>query len=151
MLIALGDAFRRCPGDTFETHGHPAVFLDQATSPSVRVWGDGPTRTRGLTCMLWCSIRGWFATVVRPGWPVCRDTSSPQLPVLRAHSYFTTRSGGQRVTAHGRPVVHASLLRADSFIRPTCPAQACGPSTDVSGLANNDESRRRRTTPPLGT
>jgi hypothetical protein len=64
--MALSDALKRLPGELFEAHGHPAVLLDRATSPAVRFWGWWANSDRQLPCLLWCSERGWFATVVRP-------------------------------------------------------------------------------------
>ncbi|RNM12284.1 hypothetical protein [Nocardioides pocheonensis] len=65
-FLALSDVLKRCRGQEFEEHSHPAVLLDRATSPSVRVWGWWASSERKLPCLLWCSERGWFATVVEP-------------------------------------------------------------------------------------
>lgn len=63
---ALTCALKRFPGELFEQHGHPAVLLDLATGSSVRVWGWWGNAQRELPSLLWCSERGWFATVVQP-------------------------------------------------------------------------------------
>lgn len=65
-FLALSDALKRCRGQEFEEHSHPAALLERATSPSVRVWGWWTNSDRELPCLLWCSERGWFATVVEP-------------------------------------------------------------------------------------
>lgn len=62
--VALTSALKGCPGELFEQHDHPAVLLDQVTGSPVRVWGWWGNPGRELPCLLWCSSRGWFATVV---------------------------------------------------------------------------------------
>jgi hypothetical protein len=65
-LMTLSDALKQLRGWEFEAHAHPAVVLDRATGPSVRVWGwwtaDDPARP----CVLWCGPRGWSVAVVEP-------------------------------------------------------------------------------------
>lgn len=65
-FLAISDALKRCRGEEFEDHGHPAVMLDRATGPSTRVWGWWSGGSRPLPCLLWSGERGWCATVVEP-------------------------------------------------------------------------------------
>jgi hypothetical protein len=64
--LLLSDALKQLPGRAFEGHGHPAVVLDRASGPSVRVWGWWSGESPALPCLVWCGARGWSATVVEP-------------------------------------------------------------------------------------
>jgi len=65
-LLSLGEDLKRCRGKEYEDHDHPAVLVDRATRPSVRVWGWWADTEPRLPCILWSSERGWSATVVEP-------------------------------------------------------------------------------------
>ena len=65
-FLSLGDDLKRCRGQEYEDHDHPAVLMDRATNPSVRVWGWWADTEPRLPCILWSSERGWSATVVEP-------------------------------------------------------------------------------------
>jgi len=62
----LSDALKQCRGRDFEGHRHPAVVVDRATGPSVRVWGWWTQDNPAIPCLLWCGQRGWSATLVEP-------------------------------------------------------------------------------------
>jgi hypothetical protein len=63
---ALSQRLKRLAGSEFETYHHPAVILDRATGPEVRVWGWWSGGDSELPCMLWAGDLGWSATVVEP-------------------------------------------------------------------------------------
>lgn len=66
--LMLSEGLKRLPGIDFEKYGHPAVVLDRATGPQVRVWGwwtQGGSESE-LPCLLWAGEMGWSATVVGP-------------------------------------------------------------------------------------
>ena len=65
--VALSDRLKHLRGVDFETHDHPAVVLDRATSPATRVWGWWADAEPRLPCLMWASERGWSITVVEPG------------------------------------------------------------------------------------
>ena len=65
-LVTLSDALKQLHGWEFETHAHPAVVLDPATGPSVRVWGWWTAGDPARPCVLWCGRRGWSVAVVEP-------------------------------------------------------------------------------------
>lgn len=68
-FLMLSDALKQCRGFDFEGHGHPAVVLDRATPPSIRVWGWWSPEEPGTACLLWRGDRGWCAAVVEPDEP----------------------------------------------------------------------------------
>jgi len=65
-LVMLSDALKQLRGWEFESHAHPAVVLDRATGPSVRVWGWWTVGAPARPCVLWCGQRGWSVAVVEP-------------------------------------------------------------------------------------
>lgn len=65
--LALSDRLKHLRGSEFETHGHPAVVLDRATSPTTRVWGWWADAETPVPCVLWASERGWSVTAVEAG------------------------------------------------------------------------------------
>ena len=65
--LHLSDALKQLRGVDFETHDHPAVALDRATSPATRVWGWWAEAPQPVPCVLWAGERGWSATVVEAG------------------------------------------------------------------------------------
>jgi hypothetical protein len=69
QYLLLSEQHKQLPGSSFENHHHPAVVLDLATGPTVRVWGWWTDETDGhpaLPCLLWAGELGWSATVVEP-------------------------------------------------------------------------------------
>ena len=66
QYLALSESLKRIPGGDFERHGHPAVLLDRATGPALRVWGWWSGGELRLPCLLWAGDLGWSATVVEP-------------------------------------------------------------------------------------
>jgi hypothetical protein len=65
--VSLSESLKQLRGADFEDHAHPAVVLDGATGPTVRVWGWWAEAQPALPCILWASERGWSVTVVEPG------------------------------------------------------------------------------------
>lgn len=65
--VAVSERLKHLRGADFETHGHPAVILDRATSPATQVWGWWAESEPRLPCLLWAGERGWSITVVEPG------------------------------------------------------------------------------------
>jgi hypothetical protein len=65
--LALSERLKLLRGMDFEQHGHPAVVLDRATSPSTLVWGWWADVRPAIPCILWASERGWSVTVVEAG------------------------------------------------------------------------------------
>lgn len=66
QYLVLSESLKRLPGTHFERHRHPAVLLDRATGPDLRVWGWWSGGDRELPCLLWAGDLGWSATVVEP-------------------------------------------------------------------------------------
>jgi hypothetical protein len=69
QYLLLSEQLKQLPGSTFEIHHHPAVVLDLATGPAMRVWGWWTDESDGrpaLPCLLWAGELGWSATVVEP-------------------------------------------------------------------------------------
>ena len=66
QYLTLSEGLKRLPGSEFEKHRHPAVVLDRATGPDVRVWGWWSGGDGKLPCLLWADALGWSATVVEP-------------------------------------------------------------------------------------
>jgi hypothetical protein len=66
QYLALSESLKRLPGSDFERYAHPAVVLDRATGPGLRVWGWWSGGDRELPCLLWSGELGWSATVVEP-------------------------------------------------------------------------------------
>lgn len=66
QYLTLSEGLKRLPGSEFEKHRHPAVVLDRATGPDVRVWGWWSGGDTELPCLLWTDDQGWSATVVEP-------------------------------------------------------------------------------------
>ena len=69
QYLWLSDLLKQLPGRSFETHRHPAVLLDLATGPSVRVWGwwtSGGAGRPAVPCVLWAGDLGWSVAVVEP-------------------------------------------------------------------------------------
>jgi hypothetical protein len=65
--LTLSDRLKQLRGTEFEMHGHPAVVLDRATSPTTRVWGWWADAETPVPCVLWASERGWSVTAVEAG------------------------------------------------------------------------------------
>ena len=66
QYLALSEGLKQLPGSEFEKYRHPAVVLDLATGPDVRVWGWWTGGDSELPCLLWTGELGWSATVVEP-------------------------------------------------------------------------------------
>lgn len=65
-FFSVSDALKRLRGEEFEAHAHPAVLVDRATDPGIRVWGWWTPGERPFPCMLWSGERGWSASAVEP-------------------------------------------------------------------------------------
>jgi hypothetical protein len=65
QYLSLSNRLKRLAGEDFEIHRHPAVILDRASGPTVRVWGWWSAEHE-LPCLLWCGDLGWSTTVVMP-------------------------------------------------------------------------------------
>lgn len=65
QYLMMSDRLKRLAGEEFERHQHPAIILDRASGPGVRVWGWW-TVAGDLPCVLWAGDLGWSATAVGP-------------------------------------------------------------------------------------